>query len=106
MKQLIVCLFLFLTPHMVSMVNHRWCNKVAIRMGEWTWRGSYSLISIVGLVLIIIGYGEARLISGLLHTSPTWSSYFVALTMLPVFILLIAEHLTDWIQKLGAYLLD
>jgi uncharacterized membrane protein len=80
------------------MVNHRWRDRVAARIDEWTWQGIYSLISTAALVLIIIGYGEARPVSGLLYTPPIWSSHLVLLTLLPVFILLFATYLPGRIQ--------
>ena len=49
-------------------------------------------------MLIIIGYDEARTVSSLLYTPPIWSNYLVSLTMLPVFILLIATYLPGRIQ--------
>ena len=60
MLTLIAGLLLFFAAHSVSIVNEPWRNSVAARIGEKAWTGLYSLVSIVGFVLIVWGYGLAR----------------------------------------------
>jgi len=43
---------------------------MADRLGEWTWTGVYSLVALAGLVLIVRGYGLARLDPLVLYTPP------------------------------------
>jgi uncharacterized membrane protein len=62
------------------------------RLGEGAWKGIYSLISIVGFVLIIYGYGLARRDPIVLYSSPYWMHYVTAVLMLPVFPALIAAY--------------
>ncbi len=99
MTLFILGLVLFLIPHMVSVVNHSWRDRMVGQLGEWTWKGLYSVVAAVGLTLIIIGYGDARPGSAFLYSPPLWMNHLVALLMLPVFILLLAAYLPGRIQS-------
>ncbi|WP_025771350.1 NnrU family protein [Thioalkalivibrio sp. HK1] len=59
MTSLIIGLVLFLGVHSVSIVAPAWRDRTAERLGHG-WRAIYSVISIIGFVLIINGYGDAR----------------------------------------------
>ena len=60
MSILLLGLVLFFAVHSVAIVNAAWRERMVQRLGEGLWKGVYSLIAIVGLVLIIWGYGLAR----------------------------------------------
>ena len=70
MLLLILGLVLFLGIHSVSIVSPDGRNRLAKQMGEGPWKGLYSLVSLAGLVLIVIGYGAAREAPVLLYTPP------------------------------------
>ncbi len=91
MVYLVLGLILFLGVHSISIAAPAWRDRIAARLGNG-WRGVYSLISIVGFVLIIWGYGIARQTPVLLYTSPMWTRYVTAILMLPVFPLLLATY--------------
>jgi uncharacterized membrane protein len=91
MAYLVLGLIVFLGIHSISIVAPGWRDRAAARAGN-TWRGIYSLASIVGFVLIIWGYGIARQDPLLLYTAPTWTRYVTAVLMLPVFPLLLAPY--------------
>jgi len=102
MFQLILGLVLFLGIHSISIVALPTRDALAARMGEWPFKGLYALIAIVGLVLIVRGYGQARLDPTILYTLPDWTRHIVMLLMLPVFPALLATYLPGRIsQALG-----
>lgn len=99
MLLLILGLVLFLGIHSVSIVSADGRNRLVQQMGEGPWKGLYSLVSLAGFVLIVIGYGAAREAPVLLYTLPTGFRHLAALLMLPVFVLLLATYLPGRIQR-------
>jgi uncharacterized membrane protein len=99
MSWLIVGLVLFLGVHSVSIVSPLGRQQLAQRMGEGGYKGLYTLVSFVGLALIVWGYGLAREAPVLLYTLPTGFRHLAALLMLPVFVLLLAAYLPGRIQR-------
>jgi len=93
MSFLILGLVLFLGAHSVRILAGGWRDAQIARLGEMPWKGVYSLISAVGLGLIIWGYGLARADSPVLWHSPPWTRHLTALLMGPAFILLVAAYL-------------
>lgn len=98
MDLLLLGLILFFGVHSVSIVNDPWRNRMAARMGEWTWKGLYALVSIVGLALIVWGYGIARIAPVLVYTPPGWLRPVAMVLLVPVFPLLLATYLPGRIQ--------
>jgi uncharacterized membrane protein len=99
MNTLILGLIVFFSVHSVAIVNATWRDRMAARMGEWTWKAVYGLIAIVGLLLIIRGYSEARLDPVVLYISPQWLHYVAMLLLVPVFPLLFAAYLPGRIHS-------
>jgi uncharacterized membrane protein len=62
------------------------------RWGEGAWKGAYSLVSLLGLVLIVWGYGQARQQPTALWSSPVWTRHLAALLTVPAFVLLVAAY--------------
>lgn len=62
------------------------------------WRVLYSIVSIVGFVLLIRGYGLARQQPLILYQPQPWMRHFAALLMLPVFPLLFAAYMPGRIR--------
>lgn len=98
MLLLIIGLVLFLGVHSVSIVAPAWRDAQRARMGENAWKGGYSLVSALGLALIVYGYSQARLAPVELYTPPAWGRHLAALLLLPVFPLLLATYLPGRIQ--------
>jgi uncharacterized membrane protein len=92
MTLLILGLVLFLGVHSVRVFADGWRSGVRARMGENTYKGLYSLVSAVGLGLIIWGYGAARAEPVLLWLPPIWTRHLAALLTLPAFVLLVAAY--------------
>jgi len=90
MTLMILGLVLFLGAHSVRIVADDWRNGMRARLGEGPWKGLYSLVSLGGIVLVCIGFGQARLEPTVLWASPTWTRHLAALLTLPAFVLVAA----------------
>jgi uncharacterized membrane protein len=99
MDILIAGLVVFFAVHSIAIVADGWRQRMIERMGEWSWKGLYSVIAAVGLVLIIWGYGLARQEPVVLYASPAWMRYVTAVLLIPVFPLLLATYLPGRIQS-------
>ncbi len=92
MTYLIAGLVLFLGVHSVRIVANDWRTRTLAQVGEGTYKGLYSVLSAVGLGLIIYGFGLAREMPVMLWTSPTGMRHAAALLTLLAFILLTAAY--------------
>jgi uncharacterized membrane protein len=100
MLQLILGLVLFLGTHSVSIVRPDLRAQVVARAGEVPWKLVYGVLSVIGLVLIVLGYGAMRATDPvLLYTPPVWLRHVSLLLMLPAFSLLLAAYLPGRIQR-------
>lgn len=99
MTTLIIGLIIFLGVHSVSIAAPGWRDTQVARFGEVPWKGIYAVIALIGLVLLITGYGAARQSPVVLYTPPAWLRHVNLLLMLPVFPLLIAAYLPGWISR-------
>jgi uncharacterized membrane protein len=93
MTALIAGLLLFLGLHSVRIVADGWRSAQIVRIGERRWKGLYALVSLVGFVLLIWGYGQARADPVILWNPPAWSRHVVALLTLPAFVLVVAGNM-------------
>jgi uncharacterized membrane protein len=89
---LVFGLIIFLGVHSVRIVADDWRSAQIARWGEMTWKGMYSLASVVGLGLIIWGYGLARADPVVIWSPPIWSRHLASLLTLPAFVLLVAAY--------------
>ena len=92
MTWLVLGLVIFLGAHSVRIVGEDWRAKQIARRGENGWKGLYSLVSIVGFVLIVWGYGQARLAGADLWHPPVWTRHTALLLTLVSFVLLAAAY--------------
>jgi uncharacterized membrane protein len=98
MTMLILGLVLFLGVHSVSIIAPAWRDAQVMRRGDRPWKGVYSVASIAGFVLLIVGYGIARKSPAVLYTPPPGIRHLALLLMLPVFPLLFAAYLPGRIK--------
>lgn len=98
MGMLIIGLILFLGVHSISIVNAAWRDRMVARIGLLPWQGLYALVAIVGLVLIVNGYGLARQDPTILYVPPSWLRHVAVLLLVFVFPLLFAAYLPGRIQ--------
>jgi len=95
----ILGLIVFLGAHVfVSMRGHR--AALIARLGEGPYKGLFSLVSIIGLVLICYGFARYRA-EGLIPVwyPPPWTRHIVEAAMWPASILLVAAYLPGHIKR-------
>jgi len=83
-------LVIFLGLHSTRIVAEGGREKAIARLGEGPWKGIYSLLSLIGFVLIVWGFAEARQDAALLWGPPVWARQVTILLMLFSMILLAA----------------
>ena len=92
MTVLILGLLIFLGAHSVRIFGEGWRTRTLARLGEKPWKGLYSVVSVLGLALIIWGYGLARQQPVLMWTPPTVMKHLNSLFTLAAFVLLAAAY--------------
>jgi uncharacterized membrane protein len=92
MTFLIIGLILFLGLHSVRIFADDWRSAQIARRGEGPWKGIFSLLSAIGLVLIVWGYGQARQQPTVLWASPAWTRHLASLLVLVSFVLIAAAY--------------
>ena len=100
---LVLGLVMFLGVHSVRVVADDWRASVIASRGEGTWKGLYSLLSIVGFVLIVYGYGLARTSPVELWSPPTWTRHAAALLTLLSFVLFAAAQVRGTMIKAAVH---
>jgi uncharacterized membrane protein len=88
MTLLLLGLFLFLGTHSVRIFANDWANAQIKKRGQGFWKISYTLLSLVGFLLIIKGYAQAQEFRVLVWSPPFWAGHLTALLTLLSFILL------------------
>jgi len=89
---LVLGLAIFLGVHSLRIFADDWRAAQMGRIGENAWKGLYSLFSLVGLVLIIWGYGLSRSTPVELWSPPVFTRHLSGLLMLLSFVLLAAAY--------------
>jgi uncharacterized membrane protein len=92
MTLLIVGLAIFLGLHSVRIFAEPWRQAQIARLGEKKWKLAFSLLSVLGLALVIWGYSLARLAPVVLWTPPPGMRHLAGLLTLIAFIFLAAAY--------------
>ena len=95
MSILIIGLVMFFAAHSIRIVADDWRARTIARVGEKPWKGIHSLVSILGLVLVVWGYGLTRADPIVLWHPPLWTRHIAALLMIPSLILLAAAYIPE-----------
>jgi len=98
MNLLLLGLLIFFAAHAVSIVGENWRDTMVERLGEWPWKGLYSVAALVGFVLLVKGYALCRQDPIVLYTSPTWLRHGSMLLLLPAFPILLSAYLPGRIK--------
>jgi uncharacterized membrane protein len=93
MTPLVIGLLLFLGVHSVRIVAPAWREAQLARWGERRWKGLYAVASLVGFVLLVWGYGQARQQPVVLWDAPVALRHLAGLLTLVAFVLLGASQL-------------
>jgi len=98
MTLLILGLALFLGAHLFTTLREPRAAAIA-RLGEGGYKAVYSVVSVIGLVLIAYGFGVYRT-SGWINVwnPPVWTRHLALLVNLPVFILLAVGRRPSWLK--------
>ena len=99
MALLVLGLLLFLGIHSVSIAAPAWRQRQVASLGDKPWKAIYSIVSGVGLALLIIGYDHARRSGIVLYQPPLFLRHLTLLLMVPVFPLLIATYFPGRISR-------
>lgn len=98
MQYLILGLVLFLGIHSTSIFARDFRNRCAAK-SLLLWKIGYSVVALIGLYLIVVGYAQARMEPTVLYTPPTWLRHLMLLLMVPVFPLLVAAYVPGKIKS-------
>jgi uncharacterized membrane protein len=93
MAILVLGIIIFLGMHLVRVVAPGFRAGIIDSRGKGTWMGLYTIVSLVGLCLIIYGFGQARGEMGMLYDPPIFLRHIALLLMLIAFIVLAAGFL-------------
>ena len=91
MTALILGLIIFFGMHSVRIVSDDFRTRQIAKVGARTWRAMYAAVSLVGFVLIVVGYGIARAEPVFLWNPPLWTRHVTILLTIPAFILFAAS---------------
>jgi uncharacterized membrane protein len=92
MTVLIIGLLVFLGVHSSRIIFESARQKFIKQRGENAWKGIYTLISFIGLALIVWGYSLARQTPTALWSPPTATRHIAALLTLVAFILVASTY--------------
>jgi uncharacterized membrane protein len=92
MTLLLLGLILFLGVHSVRIFADGFRTRMIAKIGLNPWKGVYTVLSLVGLVLIVNGYAASRAEGGFLWNPPRWTFHVTALLTLFSFILAAASY--------------
>jgi uncharacterized membrane protein len=100
MLLLVVGLIVFFLVHLVPTQSELRSGLVQ-RMGLHGYKAAFSIASIIGLALIIIGYGKLQVMAGKnpqLWVPPIWTRHLAFVLMLPALVLLVAAYVPSRIR--------
>jgi uncharacterized membrane protein len=93
MLLLSLSLILFIGWHLVPSLCPNIRDGAIARFGKGAWHGTYGIVSLLTLILVIYAFGEARSVTGMLYNPPRGMAHLTILLMLFAMILLVAAIL-------------
>lgn len=94
MTALVLGLVLFIGMHSVRIISDKFRARQIDKVGIRTWRAMYAAVSLVGIVLIVAGYGAARGAPQVIWYPPVWLVYVATVLTVPAFILMAASFVS------------
>lgn len=98
---LIAGLVIFFAIHLLP-TNRPLRSGLAGRFGEGAYKGIFSVIALLGFVLIVLGFAKMQAMLGsknpILWDPPTWTRHVAFTLMLPAMILLVAAYIPSRIR--------
>lgn len=100
MTVLLIGLLVFFGAHLVPSFP-AWRTGLVLRAGAQMYRATFSIVSLVGLVLIIMGKSRAPFVP--LWSAPVWG-HWVPLLLMPIaFVLLVAAYFPSSLKRYTAH---
>ncbi len=101
MMLLIAGLLIFFLVHLVPTQSELKSGLVS-RFGANTYKAAFSVVALIGLVLIVVGYHKLQLMPGKnpqIWAPPAWTRHITFLLMIPAMILLVAAYIPSRIRS-------
>jgi uncharacterized membrane protein len=99
MAVLILGLVLFLGVHSTRIFADGWRTAMIGKMGALPWKGAYTAVSILGFIVLVIGFRMARRDTMVLYSTPAWMAHVTALLMVFAMILFVAAYIPrNWFK--------
>lgn len=95
MTYLLLGLLIFIGVHSVRIVADDWRTRTRERIGPRAWKTIYSLLSVLGIVLVVWGFGVVRQMPIQLWSPPFGLRHVAAVINLVAFVLLAAAYVPD-----------
>lgn len=99
MQNLIIGLIIFLGSHLALRATGLRAT-IEGKIGKMPFKGLFSLVALVGFVLLIVGYMDYRPIAPELYAPPTWGKYVNYLLTLLAMILFLASYMAGKIKAM------
>jgi len=93
MTYLILGLVLFISIHLTRILAPQLRDGAIAKMGDGPWKGVYSIISILGIYVMTLGFGSVKLDYPELYDPPAFLKHIMMLLVLISFILMAAGNL-------------
>lgn len=90
---LIAGLIIFLGIHSLRIVSERGRDRLFERLGEGRFKGAYSILSLIGFILLVYGYGEARAETSQWWVPPSGLRHLTFVLVAISFILIASSYL-------------
>jgi len=104
MTVLIIGLIVFLGAHSVRIFADGWRTRCIEKWGAGRWKGGYSLLSLLGFVLLIVGFDQARSPVVVVWEPPLWTWHITVFLNLLASVLLTAAYIPQ--NAIGVALKD
>ena len=105
MALLYLGMVLFALPHVFSLLFPAVRNRLSARLGENAYKGGYSIASLLGIVLIALGYWQERngAMAGVSYYEPVAAVRHLSLTLVLIGFILIASrdgkgYIRKWVR--------
>ena len=92
MATLVLGLVVFLGIHSTRIFADDFRTQTIARIGEGPWKGLFSLVSLIGFVLIIWGFGQARATASPVWAPPVFIRH-IAITLMLISLILVGAFL-------------
>ncbi|WP_221799574.1 NnrU family protein [Oceanobacter mangrovi] len=99
MTLLIIGLIIFIGVHSIVLAAPGWREQTIQKLGKASYQAVHGVLALVSLLLIIKGYGDARMSPTWLWIAPVWTRHIAALFTLMAFIVLASAYIPGtWIK--------